>query len=170
MWLSKRPFRSISNGCFTLAARKAQTTSANTARGSRWRQPACFAIIPLTSSQPLAADVFVSDFAEAIAIFLHEHAHIFGHDGHRGFTDALTELIETIVRHRKIMDEYEEKWETVKKSVMKEREGNASLSAADESDWLASKTEEELRVLVRQLPPAVLRAPRRHDGELPRGP
>ena len=38
------------------------------------------------------------DFSEALAVFLHEHAHIFGYDGHRGFTDALTELIEAVVR------------------------------------------------------------------------
>jgi hypothetical protein len=53
----------------------------------------------------LAADVFLMDFAEALAVFLHEHANIFGYDGHRGFSDALTELIETVVRQRKALDE-----------------------------------------------------------------
>jgi hypothetical protein len=38
----------------------------------------------------LAAEVFVTDFAEALAVFLHEHAHIFGHDGHRGWRQRLT--------------------------------------------------------------------------------
>lgn len=113
----------------------------------------------------LAAYVFVRDFAEAIAIFLHEHAHIFGYDGHRGFTDALTELIETIVRHRKIMDEYEEEWEAVKEKVMKEREGKEGALAAEQADWLENKTDEELRELLRRVPHVVLRALKRQDGE-----
>ena len=48
----------------------------------------------------LAERVFVTDFAEALAVFLHEHSHIFGADGERGFTDALTDLLETLIRER----------------------------------------------------------------------
>ena len=39
----------------------------------------------------LAERIFESDFAEALAVFLHEHAHIHGYDGSRTFTDALTD-------------------------------------------------------------------------------
>jgi hypothetical protein len=55
----------------------------------------------------LAASVFTEEFARALAIFLHEHAHVYGYDGSRGFTDALTELIEASIRHRQSLDEYE---------------------------------------------------------------
>jgi hypothetical protein len=50
-------------------------------------------------------DVFVSDFAAALAIFLHEHAHIFGYDGSRGFTDALTHLLEMVVKQRNTLND-----------------------------------------------------------------
>ena len=63
----------------------------------------------------LGADVFVQDFAAALATFLHEHAHIFGYDGSRGFTDALTELLETVVRCRHGLDKYEDAWATAKR-------------------------------------------------------
>ena len=49
----------------------------------------------------LAAKVFEADFAEAFAVFVHEHAHVFGHDGSREFTDSLTGLLEAVVSHRK---------------------------------------------------------------------
>ena len=105
----------------------------------------------------LAADVFTADFSEAVAVFLHEHAHIFGYDGHRGFTDALTELIETIVRHRRVMDEYEKTWDTVRTRVLKERKEKCQSSIEGQTDWLASKSEKELRELLRQIPAVVLR-------------
>jgi hypothetical protein len=105
----------------------------------------------------LSASVFTADFSEAVAVFLHEHAHIFGHDGHRGFTDALTELVETIVRHRKSMDEYETAWDTLRKKVLKERKEKRPSLTDGQADWLASKSEKELRALLRQVPVVVLR-------------
>ena len=90
-------------------------------------------------------------------MFLHEHAHIFGHDGHRGFTDALTELIETIVRHRKAMDEYEDEWDAIRKVVAQERQSKMETALDSNTEWLAQKNEEELRDLLRQVPAAVLR-------------
>jgi hypothetical protein len=105
----------------------------------------------------LAADVFTDDFPEAVAVFLHEHAHIFGHDGHRGFTDALTELIETVVRNRSALDAYEAEWETIQKSVRKERKSIAADQPEDEWSWLEEKSDQELRELFRRIPPVVLR-------------
>ena len=52
----------------------------------------------------LAEQVLVADFPQALAVFLHEHTHIFGRDGSREFTDALTELLETVVRNREHLD------------------------------------------------------------------
>ena len=53
----------------------------------------------------LSAEVFVSDFPGAVAVYLHEHAHIIGYDGSRGFTDALTHLIESSLRCRHDLDD-----------------------------------------------------------------
>ena len=52
----------------------------------------------------LSTSLFTADFAADLAVFLHEHAHIFDYDGDRGFTDALTELIEAVIRHRDVFD------------------------------------------------------------------
>ena len=62
------------------------------------------------------------DFPEARAVFLHEHAHIFGYDGQRGFTDALTELLETVIRQRSVLDRYEQEWDLSREAVQRERE------------------------------------------------
>ena len=69
----------------------------------------------------LAADVFVEEFARALAVFLHEHAHIFGYDGSRGFTDALTDLIEGVILHRKVLENYERDWHDARDQVLAER-------------------------------------------------
>lgn len=53
----------------------------------------------------LAERIFEGDFAEALAVFLHEHVHIHGYDGSRTFTDALTEILETAVRERRSVDQ-----------------------------------------------------------------
>lgn len=106
----------------------------------------------------LAEKVFVADFAEALSIFLHEHAHIFGHDGDRGFTDALTELIETIVRYRAAMDGYETEWQAARVKVQaerRERERMPEHTPLDER--LASLNEKEMRDLLYRIPEVVLK-------------
>jgi hypothetical protein len=90
--------------------------------------------------------------------FLHEHAHIFGYDGSRGFTDALTELLETVVRHRHDLDQYEVGWEDVRASVQRERtESAASSEAKGWHEWLSEMDANELRELIARLPPVVLK-------------
>ncbi len=69
----------------------------------------------------LAAGVFVEEFSRALAVFLHEHAHIFGYDGSRGFTDALTDLIEGIILHRNLLENYEHVWREARVQVLAER-------------------------------------------------
>ena len=105
----------------------------------------------------LAAEVFVADFAEALAIFLHEHAHVFGHDGDRCFTDALTELIETVVRLRRELDIYETQWETAREKVRTERrERSSEASEALLPERLAALSEQEVRALLDRVPEVVL--------------
>jgi hypothetical protein len=105
----------------------------------------------------LGAGVFVADFPAALATFLHEHAHIFGHDGSRGFTDALTELLETVLRCRRDLDRYEAAWTAASEAVRRERE-SADRDPGDGPalDWLEAMGEAELRRLLLRLPTALL--------------
>lgn len=64
-------------------------------------------------------DLLVSCIAEAFAVWIHEHAHIFGYDGSRQFTDALTEIIENIVCNRKMFDDYENQWNRLVEKINK---------------------------------------------------
>lgn len=106
----------------------------------------------------LAESVFVADFPSAFATFLHEHAHVFGHDGSRGFTDALTELLETVVRQRDDLDQYEASWKDVAAKVQRERVESDVNGDADSLDaWLSKMDETELRAFVGRLPPVVLK-------------
>jgi hypothetical protein len=106
----------------------------------------------------LAESVFVADFPNALATFLHEHAHIFGYDASRGFTDALTELLETVVRHRHDLDQYEAGWEKVKASVQGERATSRTKGEAKGVDeWLSLMDESALRELIARLPTVVLK-------------
>jgi len=92
---------------------------------------------------------FVSDFDQALAAFLHEHAHVFGHDGSHGFTDALTDLFATLVSHRHLLDRYAGDWEAIRGEVIKER--LASPQNAEESmsvmSFLASLSDPDMRTL-----------------------
>jgi len=101
----------------------------------------------------LSSAVFATDFAGALAVFLHEHAHIFGCDGSRGFTDALTELLETVVRERKSLDQYEGKWARACEQVALERagttDGNETIDLESE---LGSMNEIQLRDFIKRLP------------------
>ena len=119
----------------------------------------------------LAESIFDSEFAHALAVFLHEHAHIFGNDGSRGFTDALTELLETVVRHRRDLDQFEQAWEHSRNQVQIERRTvHAAHGAEDElSAWLDGLTDAELRQLLRDLPPVALRRLRSRRADDPEG-
>ena len=69
----------------------------------------------------LAEHVFVRGFGRAFSTYLHEHAHLFGNDGSRLFTDALTNLIEGIVTDRRHLDECASRWEAARLKVLDER-------------------------------------------------
>jgi hypothetical protein len=92
-----------------------------------------------------------------LATFLHEHAHIFGYDGSRGFTDAQTGLLETVVRHRHELDHYEADWEGVRASVQCERAASGGNGEEGWDDWLSAMDENGLRALIARLPPVVLK-------------
>ena len=111
----------------------------------------------------LAARVFDADFSEALTIFLHEHAHIFGYDGSRGFTDALTGLLETALGRRRDLDRYEVGWEHVRAAVRRERQERGEAGEADyEKEWLSALSETEVRQMLEQVLMTVRRKLRRN--------
>lgn len=111
----------------------------------------------------LAESVFAADFSEALATFLHEHAHIFGYDGSRAFTDALTELLETVMRHRRDLDRYEKEWEGAREAVRRERQARKGEGDTEGVEaWLAGLDEATLRQLMSRIPAPVLRKLRRN--------
>ena len=105
----------------------------------------------------LAASVFTEDLARALAIFLHEHAHVYGYDGSRGFTDALTELIEATIRHRQALDAYEKDWRTAREEVLRER-GLAGVNAKESiTEQLRTLDRDALLEVLKRVPGVVLR-------------
>lgn len=108
-----------------------------------------------TRSVFFSAQVFVSPFSRALAVYLHEHAHIFGHDGSRGFTDALTELLEVTVKFRKAFDAYEAQWDGVREQVRAERRLDCAASS-DAGARLQKLDMAALRSLLLRLPPALI--------------
>lgn len=105
----------------------------------------------------LGASVFTEDFARALAIYLHEHAHVYGYDGSRGFTDALTELIEATVRHRQSLEAYEKDWQTAREEVLTER-GTVGRDAEQSlAEKLQALDRTALLEVLRRVPGVVLR-------------
>lgn len=58
--------------------------------------------------------LFNSNFGEVFSTLLHEFCHIFGRDGSRDFTDALTIVMCRIINNHKIMHDFTKQWESYK--------------------------------------------------------
>jgi len=107
----------------------------------------------------LAEEVFVSDFADGLAVFLHEHAHVFGHDGSRSFTDALTRILAVVIRERNALSDFETEWEEARGRVLSERKrGRSRREDSDLQSLLASLDEGELRDLLGMVPSMTLKS------------
>lgn len=106
----------------------------------------------------LAEQLFEGDFAAALAVFLHEHAHIHGYDGSRTFTDALTEIIESVVRERRSMDQFEEHWDKARATVVAERAALAREPDNNEMAQLETCDREELLAIVQGMPRTMIRS------------
>ena len=104
----------------------------------------------------LAAAVFESEFPEAFATFLHEHAHALGFDGDRAFTDALTQAIATLIRIRGRLDGPEGRWDLARKAVLAERKKSRQDGREDLASTLARLDESSLRALLSGIPAAVV--------------
>jgi len=88
-------------------------------------------------------------FGRAVALFVHEHSHIMGWDGHRGFSDHLTELLEQVILQRDLFDLLEQEWRDIVSRVQASRSNNGSdiataakklkkLPAAAIEEWLST--------------------------------
>lgn len=67
---------------------------------------------------------FTFSFGDALAILLHEWAHIYGHDGSRSFSDALTYFISMILRKEMTIEKiaaWQKKWEHAVSQIKTER-------------------------------------------------
>ena len=102
-----------------------------------------------------SADIFTSEFHRALAVYLHEHTHIFGGDGSREFTDALTELIEATVKYRHTFDKFDEQWNVIRRRVSAERQMSA-VSIKSNCERLLELSLEDLRSLLQKLPETLL--------------
>jgi hypothetical protein len=105
----------------------------------------------------LSASAFTEDFPRTLAIFLHEHAHVYGYDGSRAFTNVLTGLVESIARHRKALESYDNGWQEARKAIIKERGPSRTASDETTAEQLRSLDREALHCLIDRLPAAVAR-------------
>jgi hypothetical protein len=81
---------------------------------------------------------------------------IFGSDGQRGLTDALTELLETVIRQRIMRDRQER--EVAREGVERERQRHRDARSEEPlEEWHVTLGEAELRALLTRVPHAVLR-------------
>jgi hypothetical protein len=71
---------------------------------------------------------------------------------------VLTQVIETVVRHRRDLDPYERKWEAARAAVASEREARSSTRDGKTiEDTLSSMTEGQLRDLLKRVPEMTVR-------------
>jgi hypothetical protein len=113
----------------------------------------------------LAESFFIGEFGFAVSVFLHEHTHIFGHDGSRGFTDALTRLLETVLRLRSKIGRYEKQWDSVRARINEERKNQKSIGRTDSiEEWISALDKGTLRTIVRRVPTGILNSIRSANG------
>jgi hypothetical protein len=97
----------------------------------------------------LNARFFTYQFSDAIAILLHEWNHIFGYDGSRIFSDALTEIIAIILKNKAIFNklpDFEKKWNSFVAKIKNERKGKEKKS--DSYNALETLSQEQLKCLL----------------------
>ncbi|MFM7039392.1 MAG: hypothetical protein ACKO2L_16895 [Planctomycetaceae bacterium] len=104
----------------------------------------------------IAAQLFLSEFSRTLAVFLHEHAHIFGHDGSRGFSDAFTKMLEATVEGRTLLDAFETEWNHCVSAVRAERDANCQVANRTTQETLDQLSKEEMQSILQTLPEETL--------------
>lgn len=106
----------------------------------------------------LNTNFFTFPFNEAIAILFHEWAHIYGYDGSRNFSDALTHFIALLLKNEeaiKNLISFEKSWEKNVQKVTNER-GVTLVKSKQINKIVDNLTKEQLNYIVKEIP----------DGEL----
>lgn len=72
--------------------------------------------------------LFVGSFSTMFSTFLHEISHIYGYDGDRKFTDALTHLIESLIENIDKLQNAEIEWKKYRERIIEERKSNVNVN------------------------------------------
>jgi len=100
----------------------------------------------------LNKNFFVFPFNEALAVLLHEWAHIYGSDGSRSFSDALTHFISLILKNEAVvkkLKKYEGEWDNIVAKVKEEREESEGFNV---NDVVKNLTHEQLVGVLNSIP------------------
>jgi len=96
---------------------------------------------------------FMYPFADAAAILLHELNHIYGYDGSRFFSDALTEIISIILQNKIVLTklaEYDKKWNGLQELIKIERDERSN--EIDYNELKDRLTHDQLRNIINEIP------------------
>jgi hypothetical protein len=101
----------------------------------------------------LEKSVFILPFEEALALLIHEWSHIFGHDGSRCFSDALTNFIALILKNGELLDRLKadkSEWTKLAETIKQERENSQEPSGI--KDIIGGLSREAMRTLLLGIP------------------
>lgn len=98
-------------------------------------------------------DFFMFPFNDALAILLHEWAHIYGPDGSRTFSDALTSFISLILKKEELINKvkiYEKNWNEVCLKINQER----SIEVTTDKVYLRLETitNQQMKKILKSIP------------------
>ncbi|WP_010263797.1 hypothetical protein [Treponema primitia] len=69
----------------------------------------------------LSTEIFTMPFAHAVGLVLHEWLHIYGGDGSKEFTYALTDFIKLILSDKQLIkktEQFKKEWEIMTKEII----------------------------------------------------
>ena len=95
---------------------------------------------------------FIQNFSDALAILLHEWAHIYGYDGSRSFSDALTYFIALILKNETVikkLKEYGNEWDNIVVKILRERNDIDNLKV---NEIIAALSKEQLINILNSIP------------------
>ena len=96
---------------------------------------------------------FGFSFNDALAILLHEWSHLYGSDGSRSFSDALTGFISLILKKEKVLEElksYVDKWKEISEKIQDERKDASINTSLD--DLFSALSKEKLTEILASIP------------------
>jgi hypothetical protein len=101
----------------------------------------------------LEKSVFILPFDEALAILIHEWSHIFGSDGSRYFSDALTNFIALILKNGELLGRlniYKSEWTELVETINQDRKNAEEPSGL--KDIIGGLSREAMRTLLLGIP------------------